>query len=64
MSFLRNMFTNWKTTASGLATIAYVVMPMFGVVLPPGSLEVVLGAVGVGLVAAKDSNMTGGTKPQ
>ena len=57
------MITSWKTSLLGLALVA------LGVIgLSFGKVEGVTGGAiitaGLGLVASKDSNVTGGTKPQ
>lgn len=55
------MMKSWKTTVAGLATIAMgVVLIAIGQVAP--GLACI--PVGLGLIAAKDSNVTGGTTEQ
>lgn len=57
------MMTNWKTSLPGLVTLLIVVWNAW----QTRSInvdEVVAALVGVGLVNAKDWNVTGGTKQQ
>lgn len=55
------MFKNWKTTISGLgAIISGIALIVKGDIA--GGVTAVI--TGIGLVAAKDSNVTGGTTQQ
>lgn len=54
---------SWKTTLAGIIAIASYVLPLVGIPIPPGIADGIFGvAVGTGLIAAKDGNVTGGTK--
>lgn len=56
------LFKSWKTTLAGLIAVASYVLPLVGVPIPPEVTQGVLAvAVGGGLIAAKDANVTGGT---
>ena len=60
-----NLGTNWRTTLAGVGTIAVPLLNQIIPVLPPQWAAVVSGVIaGVGLIAAKDSNVTGGTVRQ
>lgn len=55
-------FKSWKTALAGIITIATYVLPLVGVPIPPEVLQGVMTvAIGTGLIAAKDANVTGGT---
>ena len=57
--------TNWKTTLAGLATIMIPLLNQIIPVLPPPWATIASGvAAGVGLLFAKDMNVTGGTVKQ
>lgn len=64
------MLANWKTTAAGAATIATALgiilhMAATGMWDAPTLGATIMGvATGLGLVAAKDGNVTGGTVKQ
>lgn len=62
MNFVVN---NWKTSAAGIGAIAIPVLNQIIPVLPP-QYGALLGGVaaGLGLLFAKDSNVTGGAKQQ
>lgn len=63
---MKNFFTNWKTTSAG---ILLVIGSIVGVIFAPAiTVPVIMGAAtgvlgGVGLIFAKDGDVTGGTKP-
>jgi hypothetical protein len=63
MKMLTHLFTNWKTTLAGAAALAAV-----GAKIANGHFDVStdLPAIfaGVGLMTAKDHNVTGGTHAQ
>lgn len=52
---------NWKTTLSGIASIITGIVAILNNHVTEGIAAIV---AGVGLLAAKDSNVTGGTKRQ
>lgn len=56
-------FKNWKTTLSGIVILLLQVGPtLFPQYITPSVANVISGvAVALGLLAAKDSNVTGGT---
>lgn len=59
------MFTSWKTTAAGVAAMAVPLINQFIPLMPPQWAAVATGVVaGLGLLFAKDSDVTGGTKQQ
>ena len=56
---------SWKTTLAGLVAVFPTVLQMFGVTVPPDvAVGVVSIAAGLGLTAAKDGDVTGGTRKQ
>ena len=65
---MKNFATNWKTTLGGGLTAALGVASLFGVSIggqaidPTTALGMVTG--GIGLIFAKDGNVTGGTVKQ
>lgn len=56
---------NYKTTIGGVITLLAYILPLFGVPIPPAVADALM-AVGFAIFAwyAKDSDVTGGTKPQ
>ncbi len=59
------MNVNWKTTVAGLAAILVSIIPQIIPILPPQYAAVASGVLaGLGLLFAKDSNVTGGTVRQ
>lgn len=56
---------NYKTTFGAILTVLSYVLPLLGVPIPPAIADaaMVIGTVIIGIFA-KDSNVTGGTKPQ
>lgn len=64
---MKNFFKNWKTTSTGILTIVgAAVSIIFAPIVTP---VIIMGAAtatltGVGLIFAKDGNVTGGTKQQ
>lgn len=60
-----NFSVNWKTTVAGLVTIALGALSTFaGVRIPGFNLDFMSALIpGVGLIMAKDGNVTGGTTP-
>jgi len=67
---LTKILINWKTSFAGLAAILTALGDMFTQIgtgnIGSGAIEkdILAIIVGAGLLAAKDSNVTGGTKPQ
>lgn len=58
---------NWKTSIAGIATIlAAIATPILPVVGVPAAIvsAIATALAGVGLVAAKDHDVTGGTRQQ
>ena len=54
---------NWKTSLSGIATIAIPLINQIIPILPPQYVPIAAGvAAGLGLFFAKDYNVSGGTK--
>jgi hypothetical protein len=57
--------TNWKTSLAGLVALAIPMLNALVPVLPPQWAAVATGAVTfLGLLMAKDANVTGGTVQQ
>lgn len=57
------MMTNWMTTVPGIMTLLFVLWNAWQTkTINVSDLQTAL--VGIGLVAAKDFNITGGTKSQ
>lgn len=61
MNFIKK---SWKTTLAGLITIGVYIGMTTGVITQEVATAIQTIAVAVGLAAAKDSNVTGGTKEQ
>lgn len=65
---MTSFLANWKTSASGILMVAMGVGALFGVkvgtapVSPDAAIAMIV--AGIGLVFAKDKNVTGGTTPQ
>jgi hypothetical protein len=57
-------FKNWKTTLSGLAAVAVYAVGQFVPEYKSVADMVFAALVGIGLLAAKDQNVTGGTVRQ
>ncbi len=62
---MEKLLINWKTSAAGAVVIGLGVLELFGVHVPgftmdPGAAL----ATGLGLLVAKDANVTGGTVKQ
>ena len=61
---------SWKTNSAGILMIAgSIISFVFALKSPPVSQEVYMACItgllgGIGLIFAKDSNVTGGTTPQ
>ncbi len=57
------MFTSWKTSLTGIGMIAFGII---GLAVGKLTYDVATSAIlaGLGLIFAKDSNVTGGTKEQ
>jgi hypothetical protein len=63
---MKSLTANWKTTAAGIIALAITAIKIFyPSVLTTEAYTAILGVLGgLGLVAAKDGNVTGGTTPQ
>jgi hypothetical protein len=60
-----NMFPNWKTSLAGVVTVLIPIINQLVPVLPPQYAAIASGVVaGLGLLFAKDMNVTGGTTRQ
>jgi hypothetical protein len=60
-----NFLTNWKTSLAGIGAIAIPILNQIIPILPPQYATIVTGIIaGLGLLFAKDSNVTGGTRHQ
>lgn len=59
-----NIFKNWKTTVGALIGLAVQVLPTLGVIDQNVANAITTIAFALGLVSAKDNNVTGGTKQQ
>lgn len=60
-----NFGANWKTTGAGVAAMLIPIINQIMPILPPQWAAIAGGVVaGLGLIFAKDANVTGGTKPQ
>jgi hypothetical protein len=65
---MQNFATNWKTSLGGGITAAIGLASLFGVKIgaqpldPTTALGMITG--GIGLIFAKDGNVTGGSVPQ
>lgn len=57
-------FKNWKTTLAGVLTLAVLGANAFGYIDMETTERLSMALLGLGLWAAKDSNVTGGTKQQ
>ena len=59
-----NIFKNWKTTVAAIIMLGVQVLPQLGVIDQnvANAISTIAGALG--LVSAKDHNVTGGTKQQ
>ena len=65
MGLAMNFITkNWKTFLSGAIGIAVQILPQLGFIDQDVANAISVIAASLGLIAAKDSNVTGGTKPQ
>lgn len=56
------MIKNWKTTVAGLAVAAIAVATALNWITADQSAAITAALVSLGLIAAKDSNVTGGTQ--
>ena len=65
---MKNLMTNWKTSLGGLLTAALGVAALLGIKVGDSSIDptTALGMItgGLGLLFAKDGNVTGGTVRQ
>lgn len=55
---------NWKTTIAGIAVGLIAAAQYFGYITGDQGLAIIGVLTTLGLIAAKDSNVTGGTKQQ
>jgi hypothetical protein len=55
---------NWKTTVAGILTLAVLAANAFGYIDIVTTERLTMALVGLGLWAAKDSNVTGGSTKQ
>ena len=60
---MKHLMKSWKTGIAGLITIGTAVMAGLGKITPETATAITAVAVGTGMIAAKDSNVTGGPKP-
>lgn len=58
------LITNWKTTLAGIVVLIGMIGPQIGLVTEKQATAISAVAASFGLVLAKDSNVTGGTKKQ
>lgn len=58
------MLKNWKTTLAGLVTLAMTAASALHFISEAQAASIMALAVSFGLLAAKDSNVTGGTVKQ
>ena len=63
---MASLLTNWKTGAAGLIIIVLGALSSFlGIHVPGFNMDFGAAVVtGIGMILAKDSNVTGGTLPQ
>lgn len=63
---MQTLLTNWKTTLAGLIALVIQVGPVLWptVITPATANTITAVAVSLGIIAAKDSNVTGGTTKQ
>ena len=64
---MKSFLANWKTTVTGAGMILLGVSSLLGVTIgapmsPDAAIASIMG--GLGLLFAKDGDVTGGTKPQ
>jgi len=63
-ALMGNIFKNWKTTLAAIIMLAAQVLPALDVITVDQAVSITGLAAAFGLISAKDSNVTGGTKPQ
>ncbi len=61
---MKRLFKSWKTTLSGVVLLFSIIAPATGLVTKQQAEAVAGLAASVGLMSAKDSNVTGGSKEQ
>jgi hypothetical protein len=61
---MKSFSINWKTTALGLGTLLSVGLNSYGHGVFPGPNDLAAIMAGIGLIFAKDGNVTGGTTRQ
>lgn len=60
---MESLFTNWKTSSAGIGALIMVAFKFY-TTHQIGAEDITAVLVGFGLLAAKDLNVTGGTKEQ
>jgi len=61
---MKNIVKNWKTTLAGILVVVIPVVTQLGYITPEMAGAIVTILTGLGLIAAKDHNVTGGTNNQ
>ena len=63
---MSSLLANWKTSLAGVLLVVMGALNTFlGIHVPGFSMDFVTAlTAGIGLIVAKDSNVTGGTTPQ
>lgn len=61
---MASLFKNWKTTLAGLISVVTVIGSSLGFLQHDQATMITALAASFGLMAAKDGNVTGGTKQQ
>lgn len=64
MHMLTRLLKNFKTGLAAAVVVGTMVAPYTGVITKEQATEIRAAAVAIGLVVAKDYNVTGGTKQQ
>ncbi len=60
---MKNIAKNWKTTLAGLLVILIPIAVKLGYITSDMAAAIVTVLTGLGFLAAKDGNVTGGTNP-
>jgi len=61
---MKNIVKNWKTTLAGILVVLIPMATQLGYITPEMAGGIVTILTGLGLIAAKDGNVTGGTVDQ